>query len=192
MSKTIAVNWRDARAYGCPYCGYRSSSSHISCGGCSVATCGDCRGVFHVLADGLEESAVSSKGEGHPKLQDHPRAGIPSHGRPDRHPEFFYSRGVGMDHTPGCFICGGEAGLHANISGFVQCKAAGERVITMFETGARLDYRDFEPDYVQVKVGACEKHKGALEALHQKTKCCGVISEDIIKKAAGGPNEDRR
>lgn len=45
-----------------------------------------------------------------------------------------------------------------NIAAFVQCKEAGERVVRMFKKGARLDYRDHEPDRVQVKIGACDTH----------------------------------
>lgn len=114
----------------------------------------------------------------------HPREGIPKHGRPDQRPEgggdYFRSRGVGMDHTPGCFVCGGAPGFYSNIAAFVQCRAAGERVVAMFTQGARLDYREFEPDRIQVKIGACEEHLPNLRVLDQ---LAGVITTEALALA---------
>lgn len=116
----------------------------------------------------------------------HPRKGIPAHGAADRRPdcgEYFSSRGLGMDGRLECFVCGGAPLMRDNIAAFVACRAAGERVVELFGGKARLDYRDFEPDRVQVKVGACDEHKGNLEALHLSTSSDGVITERRIAEA---------
>jgi len=125
------------------------------------------------------------------KLQPHPRRGTSAHGQPDTRPEgdgeFFHSRGLGTDMTPGCFVCGGERSYYSNIAAFVQCKEAGERVVSMFKSGARLDYRDFEPDRVQVKIGACSSHRANLEALHRHTgDVGGKLTMEILELALKG------
>jgi len=193
MYNIVAISAEEANKFGCPYCGYRSFFSHISDGSTTVCDCADekCDRTYLVLAKQVAVSTIRV-GNSYPRLQAHPRNGTPSHGTPDRRPEkgeFFISRGIGRDTTPGCFVCGGENGLHNNISGFVPCKAAGERVVKMFPHGARLDYREGEPDRVQVKIGACNTHLHKLKALHQITTTSGVItSEDIhmAKKAKAG------
>lgn len=90
--------------------------------------------------------------------------------KPDSEGDLFRSRGIGLDWTPGCFICGGKKRLLNNIAAFVQNKEAGKRVVGMFSQGAWLDYRDFEPDRVQVKIGACNTHLPNLEKLHELTR----------------------
>ena len=151
----------------------------------------DCGRTCCVLADGLTKSSIGFGGKFYPELQDHPRRGIPAHGRPDTRPEgggeFFSPRGIGLDDCT-CFICGAHDRdgqghtLLSNIAAFVKCKAAGERVVEMFQQGARLDYRDFEPDYVQVKVGACNTHLLNLEKLLELTRD-GVITTEKIASA---------
>ncbi len=170
----IAIRQKEMAESGCPRCGYRSGSSHIQAGGAAVWSCGSCgKGceMWH------EDLTVSPFNNGQAKLITHPRLGTPSHGRPDKVPkeggEYFRSRGVGMDSTPGCFVCGGEKGMYNNISGYVHCKEAGERIVKKFETGAYLDYREFEPDYIQVKIGACKKHVHCLEELSKQTREAG-------------------
>lgn len=69
-----------------------------------------------------------------------------------------------------------------NIAAFVQCKEAGERVVAMFPQGAWLDYRDYEPDRVQVKIGACDKHLPNLQKLYELTRE-GVITNAHINEA---------
>ena len=71
-----------------------------------------------------------------------------------------------------------------NIAAFVQGKTAGERVVAMFKTGARLDYRDYEPDRVQVKIGACNRHKANLERLDGLTSD-GVLTQDMVTQTMG-------
>ena len=61
------------------------------------------------------------------------------------------------------------------MAAFVTDKEAGERVIALYEKWrlhAKLDFRPSEPNWVQVKVGACDKHLPNLEKL---TRLC---SED--------------
>ena len=100
----------------------------------------------------------------------------------------FASRGIGLDTCPCCFVCGAEKReenanhyLH-NISAFVRSKSDGEEVVgwfggitvgistgSLFKPVARLDIRESEPGYLQVKVGACSKHLPNLLRLHEAT-----------------------
>ena len=190
----IAISINDLTLWGCPKCGYRSGYSPISGYGGIIWQCGECNEGCVALCDGI---TVSPYGFGEnsvrPTLQPHPRQGIVAHGRPDKRPEqggdFFNSRGIGLEWSLTCFCCGatcrdgttGEGYLN-NIAAFVQCKAAGERVVAMFKRGARLDYREREPDRVQVKVGACDKHLPNLEHLNTDVRD-GVITQEKIKTA---------
>lgn len=182
----IAVASSEVQQWGCPYCGYRSGSSMISGGGAAVIVCGECRDTYIALADGIIESPISA-GDSTPTLEPHPRRGTPSLGRPDKQPEgggeFFHSRGIGKDWCQ-CFVCGANENGHNvvdNIAAFVQCKEAGERVVAMFEGRARLDFRKHEPDYVQVKIGVCTKHKRNLRRLDELVADGILTSEMIIK-----------
>jgi hypothetical protein len=105
----------------------------------------------------------------------------------------FNSRGIGLDVTPGCFVCGTterhETSNHYmnNISGFVKTREDGWEIVSWFEKGARLDFRAHEPHYLQVKIGACDNHKSNLEALHEiirKNK--GVMRKQDITDAIMG------
>lgn len=188
--KVVAVSFVDFQQFGCPHCGYRSGNAIVSCNGARVWHCGneECQNNSIILEMGLTKSTIGVGSNGStifPELQKHPRKGIPVHGRLDAKPEgggeFFNSRGIGSDFTPGCFMCGGESGFHENISAFVQCKESGERVVEMFRQGVRLDYREHEPDRVQVKIGACKKHSTHLEHLN-KLVGEGIITEEMIKE----------
>jgi len=193
----IAVSAEEAHEFGCPHCGYRSSYCSMSGGGGAVLRCGECDKTYVALGENVMVSFIGfgsgDEESNYPKLQAHPRRGTPSHGKPDERPEgggeFFSSRGVGMDYTPGCFVCGGQDGMNSNISAFVQCREAGERVVALFNgKGARLDYRKSEPDYIQVKVGACKEHVTNLQRLHDLTRSVEerVITAEIIAKAIVG------
>lgn len=190
QGKPVAVSSEEFRCWGCPYCGYRSGCSAISGGGTAVWTCGKCGRSCAVVAEGITKSAIGF-GDFYPELQEHPRRGTPSHGAPDSRPEsggeYFQSRGIGLDSCK-CFVCaagerhvGGNVMLN-NIAAFVQCRAAGERVVAMFEQGARLDYREHEPDRVQVKVGACDQHLVNLRVLDRICED-GVITSEKIQRA---------
>lgn len=98
--------------------------------------------------------------------------------------ELFNSRGIGLERTPGCFICGGDTRLYNNIAAFVESKASGKRVVAMFETGAFLDYREHSPNWVQVKIGACKAHVANLERLSDLTRQAhDVITPEMIAEA---------
>src|SRR3989344_4039782 len=183
----IAVSVAELREFGCPHCGYRSGYTPVSGSGAAIWTCGseECGNTCCALTEGVTKSPIGFGGF-YPELQAHPRRGIPSHGRPDKRPdtegEFFRSRGIGLETTPGCFVCGGDKRLYNNIAAFVQCKEAGERAIAMFPQAARLDYRDFEPDRIQVKIGACDVHLPNLQKLDELTRN-GVITNMHISEA---------
>ncbi len=65
------------------------------------------------------------------------------------------------------------------------------------QTAAKLDYRDFEPNWIQVKVGACDEHVHCLNDLAER---CGanhgrIRQHDIAEsrkavKPEGKPSED--
>ena len=81
----------------------------------------------------------------------------------------FIPRGIGTNKID-CFACGkhAESGFQHDMSAFVKDRGEGARSVRMFESvdsSAVLDYRNGEPNYVQVKVGACDDHKLNLEKL---------------------------
>ena len=74
--------------------------------------------------------------------------------------------GVGLDYADGCFLCpDSDEGRYASLSAFVNSKEEGERIVSYFDLGARLDFRSYEPAWTQVKIGACADHEFALRAL---------------------------
>jgi hypothetical protein len=93
----------------------------------------------------------------------------------------FKSRGIGSDYTNGCFICGGDNSLMNNISAFVKSKKEGERAVSWFDRGAVLDYREKEPEWIQVKIGACDNHIDSLEKLDAMISEYDVLRESMIK-----------
>lgn len=96
--------------------------------------------------------------------------------------ERFNSRGIGADAVD-CFVCGKKCDhVFANISGFVTTKESGQRIVDMFQYGARLDFRPSEPSWIQVKIGACKQHAVNLELLNQVVKD-GFVNEKRIKYA---------
>jgi hypothetical protein len=182
---TIAVAASELAQWGCPYCGYRSGYTPISGGGAAVWSCGSCHQSCIILDDDLTVSPIGVGGE-YPTLQDHPRRGTPSHGTPDTPPaeggEFFRSRGIGLESRLSCFACGREEYMLHNIAAFVQTKESGERIVALFTAvngGARLDYRDHEPDRVQAKVGACDDHQSNLIALDKLCRDGRITAERI-------------
>jgi hypothetical protein len=82
----------------------------------------------------------------------------------------YYVRGIGLDRIPsGCFCCGkSEKHYINNISGFVENREEGQAITDFFgEHGARLDYRDWEPNWIQVKIGSCDEHLPNLRHLEK-------------------------
>ncbi len=197
LFRVHAVAHNEFNEFGCAHCGYQSGFCGIQGQGTAIWTCGECRRTTYVLADDLNQSSMgmgTKYGTLYPKKKKHPRFGIPKHGAPDRTPpgdgEYFRSRGIGLDSCS-CFICGskdrtgkGEGNyMLNNICGFVSCKAAGERVVAMFERGAFLDYREHSPDRVQVKIGACDKHLSNLENLERLIDVEDIIVPEMLDQA---------
>jgi hypothetical protein len=183
----VAVRFSEFQEFGCPYCGYRSVNPVISGRGTAVVVCGECGKQSAAVEEGFTHSSIGINDD-FPPVIGHPRRGTPSHGRPDTRPEkggeYFTSRGIGSEWDLECFCCGGEKTLRPNIAAYVRTREAGERVVAMFETGARLDFRPRTPDYVQVKIGACEQHKYRLEKLSNLTyEADGIITAEMIEEA---------
>lgn len=178
MNKLIAVSWSDYEKHGCVECGCEYCYNQgIQGRGTSPVTCGECGSGFVILADGLKVSAFGF-GEPaiYPELQKHPREGTPKHKyvRPDIKPpnggEYWAPRSIGYD-----------------LSGFVKCKEAGERIVKMVEKIIKkepktwLDYRKNEPNWIQVKF---QKEDGFnLEKLYELCEKDGIITEEKINKA---------
>lgn len=151
MSGNIAISWSEFDKFGCVKCGCEYCfSTGVQGGGTSPVKCGQCDEVFIILADGLDKSRIGFGSPAfYPELQKHPRQGRPKHEyiRPDVKPdgggEYWQPRGVGYD-----------------LSGFVKCKQAGERIIEMVKKVINktpktwLDYREREPNWIQVKIQA--------------------------------------
>jgi len=97
--------------------------------------------------------------------------------------EYFDSRGIGLE-TIGCFVCGAESATRANIAGFVKSKEAGKRIVSMFsqKVGAYLDLRPHEPTWIQVKIGACTKHRTNLKKLNDAV-ADNRITQEHVKSA---------
>ncbi len=75
--------------------------------------------------------------------------------------------------------------LMTNVSWFVLSKEAGERVVDgMFNNvGAWLDYREWEPNWIQVKFGACPEHLESLKKLNDDTIESGTITKEMVVRA---------
>jgi len=173
MNNIIAISWAEFNAYGCVNCGCEDvfNPTGISGGGGAFAKCGECSTEFYIVADGLKKSNWTNC----PEVQTHPRVGIPKHPyiKPDLKPEgegeFFSPRGVGSD-----------------LAGFVKSKEGGERIVRMFEVVLRrkvttwLDYREHEPNWIQVKV---QPEDCDLEKLCELTSSDGIITIDKIKQS---------
>lgn len=135
----------------------------------------------------------------------------------------FGCRGNGLDMVPGCFVCGYESlslmdmalaqaaasqrgaqpakqamrrpnVLMNNIAAFVESKEAGEDIVRMFGKGARLDYRVYEPNRIQLKFGVCDLHLPALNAVRDLVDAArdpetkhARLTKEIIEKARQAP-----
>jgi hypothetical protein len=100
--------------------------------------------------------------------------------------EHWAPRGIGTESGLPCFVTGERPefpGFTPNISGFVNSKEAGERVVEMFDGLARLDFRPHEPQWIQVKVGALQEHAAVLNLLMEKViKAGNRISRNMIQE----------
>ena len=196
QSRAVAISVEDAQKWGCPHCGFHCRIRDAEGLHSSSCRCSACGKGFEVLGNGIKKSGIAyvfrDGDRVYPTLRPHPRQGIPSHDledvRPEGGGEFFSSRGIGYDSFPACFVCGAQNdGDHAhgdNIAAFVRSRQAGERVVQMFGGRARLDYREWEPAWIQVKLGSCKKHLPCLEMLDSLTHANNrIITQEIIAQA---------
>ncbi len=107
----------------------------------------------------------------------------------------FNPRGIGLDVCPCCFVCmatkraeGKNNYLH-NIAAFVESKPDGEKIVEWFTSLARLDYREREPNWIQLKVGACDLHLSNLKELERLTSKYGVIRQKDIEESLNTPSQ---
>jgi hypothetical protein len=91
-------------------------------------------------------------------------------------------RGVGSNWNIPDLVTGLDDGkLHPDMSGFVKSKAEGQLAVVIFGDRARLDYRESEPNWIQVKVSAQEEVLYELEKLVRENN--GLLTPDIVNKA---------
>jgi hypothetical protein len=98
--------------------------------------------------------------------------------------EMYSPRGIGLN-TTACFVCNSAPLRYYqdDMAAFVAGREGGERVVAMFEAAgahARLDFRESEPNWVQVKIGACPMHKPNLVLLGYMTATKGEITPKIL------------
>jgi len=102
--------------------------------------------------------------------------------------ENYKPRGIGTGNIP-CYICNSSARnkVQPEMAAFVDNKSSGERIIEMFKDQnlqATLDYREHEPKWVQVKLGACKRHLPNLEYLERLSLSMkGSITPQIIGRS---------
>ena len=74
------------------------------------------------------------------------------------------SRGLGGGWGR-CMVCGDEATI--DCSGYVPSRETGEALVELFKVkeSAYLDWRPFEPTYIQVKLHVCKDHEQVLADL---------------------------
>lgn len=99
----------------------------------------------------------------------------------------FKSRDCGLDcNFKNCYACGCSLEKYANhnLSGFVESKEQGESAVKLFREGsAWLDYREREPNWIQVKIGACEDCKDCLNSLNKLTRVTSTINSLMINNS---------
>ena len=90
-------------------------------------------------------------------------------------------RGVGKDMVKKCFVCGCDTpNFTHNISGFTSSKEVGEAIVKCFlPDSARVDFRENEPDWIQVKIGTCNEHVNSLFELHRLCRGGDLMLRDI-------------
>lgn len=92
------------------------------------------------------------------------------------------SRGIGLDQTPGCFVCGGPDGLRKNIAAIIRKEDEGA-ALACFRTGARMAYFHGDRNVPQIKVGACDEHLPALEHLAEQWYISAKHVGDLVAMA---------
>lgn len=193
----LAISISDFEEHGCPNCGCDTAmAGRISGGGVTTGTCEECKLCFAIMADRMEKSSMGfGTGRKNPDGTDeveypvripHPRAAIAKHAYqwPDPRPkgggEYWKSRGIGYD-----------------LSGFVESRQAGERLLEMVKsvTGKEkpdswLDYRPREPKWIQFKFQPSEFDLERLDRLSQENN--GVLTTAILKQALATEKAERK
>lgn len=142
------------KQYGCPNCGCESCDFAYTISEHLVTTtCNECHEKFVVLD--IDKLSTKCKDI-----------------RPENNiGDFCYPRPIGYD-----------------LACFVNSKEAGQRICDVFNNldseqfSCHLDYRDFEPNWVQVKISFKESLRGSIlsDLIIQNNN---IITEDIIKEA---------
>ncbi len=94
-------------------------------------------------------------------------------------------RGVGLDAGCHCFICGENLMrkyCSTNFSSFVNTREEGALIVAAIKYGAWLDYRSFEPSWIQVKTTACKVHEDLLEEFQQLILDLGYFTLESLKQ----------
>ncbi|MCL5099827.1 MAG: hypothetical protein M1158_01755 [Candidatus Marsarchaeota archaeon] len=102
--------------------------------------------------------------------------------------ERFHSSGkFTIDETPGCFVCGGDKGMHNAITAFVDSDESAGRIASMFGRGAmpsKLFFNGYLGGSALIRVGACDKHVGNLQYLLALAHRAGnSITQEIVDEA---------
>jgi len=88
-----------------------------------------------------------------------------------------------------CFFCGDAAGAevkHYDCACFVSSRETGEAIVgIMGGRGVWLDWRPTEPDWIQVKMYACENHIKQFEILVERVAARGGISLALLQDFDG-------
>ena len=180
--KAIAIYNKDFLKYGCPEC---NCGTHIGSGfsgqGMYPGNCRHCGRSFIQLADSVDEIRMTT---GYFNIKasiiDHPKKDgkiwkwEPKDETPKEDGEYFKSRGNGYD-----------------LAGFVRTKAAGERLVELIKNvlddndpKSWLDYRELEPEWIQVKIQPLEFDVIKLDKLicKEKDRSKQMITRKMLEK----------
>lgn len=140
-------------------------------------TCYGCNGTGHTMAQVWDMFDTPAKypcevcGTEGWVYDDPPPVEAPPTSEPEDRGVNVRPRGIGKGHSL-CWVCGtNPTSVQHEMAMFVDSKADGERVLSVlsFLGGqGRLDFRPSEPDWIQVKLGACEgEHLHQLDHLYE-------------------------
>jgi len=92
-------------------------------------------------------------------------------------------RGLGLNWGP-CFICGAaDVAAKPDFASYVRNNSDGEKIVELFKSMrcvARLDYREWEQNHVQVKVVSCDTHEQLLKNLMVAIAKFNFVSPNIL------------
>jgi hypothetical protein len=95
--------------------------------------------------------------------------------------EYFNTIKYVLEDASCCFICGREIKNWGNLSAYVKTHESGKRIAEMFNKEVLIDFKESEPNSVQVKVGTCAEHIYHLILLNKLIKVNGgVINKTIV------------